>query len=112
VARTYKTLSLSLHPDIVKELAARGKATRRVAARVAAEIVLHEIANTKILAPKEAARGNSWCCAAPITPVQSQLALPETPDGKRCWVPVVVLLCSACHRQMHGREYEGWLAGA
>lgn len=44
MARTYKTLSLSLPPGVVEELAMLGKPTGRVAARVATEIVLREIA--------------------------------------------------------------------
>lgn len=110
MARTYKTLSLSLPPAAVKKLAARGKSTGRVAARVAAEIVLREIARASM--PKEVTRDRSWCCTADVTPVQSQLVLPETSDGKRRWMPVIVLLCSTCGKQMHGREYEGWIADA
>ena len=85
-----------------------GMRTGRVAARVAAEIVKREIAKT----PREEIRRKSWCCQARVTPVQGQLVMPETADGERCWVPVVALLCSACEKQMHGREYEGWIADA
>lgn len=110
MARTYKTLSLSLPPGVVKALAAIGKPTGRVAARVAAEIVLREIAEA---APaKEKRRERSWCCTATVDAVQGQLVVPETTDGDRRWVPVTALLCSHCRRQMHGREYEGWIADA
>lgn len=87
-----------------------GKSTGRVAARVATEIVLREVA--KMSAPKEETRRRSWCCQAIVTPIQGALVLPETPTGERRWVPVVALLCSACLKQMHGREYEGWIADA
>lgn len=110
MTRTYKTLSLSLPPGVVEELAMIGKPTGRVAARVATEIVLREIARAP--APKEATRKKSWCCMVPVVPVQGQLVVPETLDGKRHWVPVIALLCSSCHKQMHGREYEGWIADA
>lgn len=110
MARTYKTLALSLPPGVVEELALIGKPTGRVAARVAAEIVLHEMA--KVPAPKGETRNKSWCCMARVVPVQGQLVVPETPQGDRCWVPVIALLCSSCSKQMHGREYEGWIADA
>ena len=51
MARTYKTLSLSLPPEVAKKLSAIGNATGRTGARVAAEIVLREIA--KESSPKE-----------------------------------------------------------
>jgi hypothetical protein len=107
VARTFKTLSLSLPPVVVEELARRGKDTGRVAARVAAEIVLRAVAATD--APKEDTRRKSWCCLATVAPVQGPLVLPESVEGERRWVPVIVLLCAACRKQMHGREYEGWI---
>ena len=62
MARTAKTLSLSLPPGVVEELAKIGKPTGRTGARVAAEIVLREIA--KIPKPKEETRRLSWCCQA------------------------------------------------
>jgi hypothetical protein len=108
LARTYKTLSLSLPPAAVKALAARGKDRGMVAARVAAEIVLRDVAAER--QPRDETRRSSWCCAARVIPVQGQLVLPETDDGERRWAPVIVLLCSACSKQMHGREYEGWIA--
>lgn len=86
-----------------------GKSTGRVAARVATEIVLREIAK---LPTKEETRRKSWCCQASVTPIQGPLVLPETLTGDRRWVPVIVLLCSACEKQMHGREYEGWIGDA
>jgi hypothetical protein len=110
VARTYKTLSLSLPPGIVEELVAIGKPTGRTGARVAAEIVLREIA--KLPDPKEETRRTSWCCTARVIPVHGPFVSPETPLGDRLWVPVIVLLCGACKKQMHGREYEGWIADA
>jgi hypothetical protein len=48
VARTYRTLSLSLHPKVVAELDRRGKRTNITAARMAAEIVLREIAKDNV----------------------------------------------------------------
>ena len=110
VARTYRTLLLSLPPGVVEELAMLGKPTGRVAARVATEMVLREIA--QMPAPKEETRRRSWCCQAIVTPIQGPLVLPETHIGDRHWVPVIALLCSACKKQMHGREYEGWIADA
>jgi len=107
VARTYKTLSLSLHPAIFKRLTAIGKKTGRTGARVATEIVLREI--EKAVCPKDESRRLSWCCQTRVNPTKGQLVLPEV-NGDRSWVPVVVLLCAACGRQMHGREYEGWIA--
>jgi hypothetical protein len=110
MTRTFKTLSLSLPPGIVEELAMLGKATGRVAARVAAEIVLREIA--KAPAPREETRRTSWCCTARVVPIQGALVMPESALGDRRWVPVIALLCAACKKQMHGREYEGWIADA
>ena len=43
VARTYKTLSLSLPPGVVHELTLIGQPSKRTGARVAAEIVRREI---------------------------------------------------------------------
>ena len=60
---------------------------------------------------KEETRQRSWCCNACVIPVQGQIMLPETDRGARNWVPVIVLLCT-CGKQMHGREYEGWIADA
>ncbi len=88
MARTYKTLSLSLPPNIVEQFVAIGKSTGRTGARVAAEIVLRAIA--RIPEPK--------------------LVLPESIFGERRWIPAIALLCSTCGKQMHGREYEGWIA--
>jgi hypothetical protein len=110
VARSYKTLSLSLPPGIVEELAMIGKPTGRVAARVAADIVLREIASTP--KPKEETRQRSWCCMAKVVPVQGPFVMPETSTAERRWVPVIALLCASCNKQMHGREYEGWIADA
>lgn len=42
--RTYKTLSISLPPDVVQTLCVIGQPTNRTGARVAAEIVLREVA--------------------------------------------------------------------
>ena len=39
-----------------------------------------------------------------MVPVRGQLVLPD-----RRWEPVAVLLCATCEKQMHGREYEGWI---
>jgi hypothetical protein len=38
--------------------------------------------------------------------------LPQTNDGGGRWVPAIALLCDACGKQMHGSEYEGWIADA
>jgi len=108
VARTYRTLSLSLPPGAVEDLVKVGKKTGRTGARVAAEIVLHAIA--KIPEPKDETRRSSWCCQTSIIPARGQLVLPEGSFGERRWIPAVVLLCDACGKQMHGREYEGWIA--
>ena len=43
VARTYKTLSLSLPPGVVHELTKLGQSSKRTGARVAAEIVLRAV---------------------------------------------------------------------
>lgn len=109
MARTYKTLSLSLPPGVFKELAAIGKKTDRTGARVAAEIVLREIAKQP---PKKKTHPRSWCCQAHVIPVQSPLVIPERHDMNRTWVTVVVFLCGMCRKQMHGREYEGWITDA
>jgi hypothetical protein len=107
MARTYKTLSLSLPPGVVKELTMVGKPTKRVAARVAADIVLREIATSFPTKPTDGTRRRSWCCHARVIPVQGQLVLAD-----QRWMPVVALLCTSCKKQMHGREYEGWIADA
>jgi hypothetical protein len=109
MARTFKTLSLSLPPGIVEELASWGKLTGRSAARVAAEIVKREIAK---LPTKEETRHRSWCCQAHVIPVQGALVIPEKHDLNRTWVPVIAFLCGMCRKQLHGREYEGWIADA
>lgn len=108
--RVARTLSLSLHPDVVEKLDAVGRATGRTAARVAAEIVLQDVSRRS--APRGETRRKSWCCQARVVPTQGQLVLPETRDGDRRWVPVVALLCVACGKQLHGREYEGWIVDA
>ena len=107
MARTYKTLSLSLPPGVVEELDAIGKTTDRTGARVAAEIVLREIAK---LPPTEEICRRSWCCQAHVIPVKGPLVIPEKHDVNRTWVPVVAFLCGACRKQLHGCEYEGWIA--
>jgi hypothetical protein len=111
VARTYKTLSLSLPPAVVDELVRLGQPTGRTAARFAAEIVLHEVA-----ARSETRKGmycKSWCCDAALTLIQGPLViLNKGHDTSRAWISVVVLLCETCKRQMHGREYEGWVVDA
>lgn len=107
MARTFKTLSLSLPPGVVGELSEIGKATGRVAARVAAEIVLREVASAPA---REESRHLSWCCQARVVPIRGALVIPESVSGDRRWVPVIALLCDACQKQMHGREYEGWIA--
>lgn len=111
MARTYKTLSLSLPPDIVGQLSALGKPTGRTGARVAAEIVLREIARAPAL--KEETRNKSWCCMARVVPIQGPLVIIDKEhDASREWVPVIALLCESCKKQLHGREYEGWIADA
>ncbi len=110
MARTYRTLSLSLPPGVFEELAAIGRATARTSARVAAEIVLRAIA--KIPEPEDKTRCASWCCQAAVISARGQLVLPESTFGERRWIPAVALLCESCGKQMHGREYEGWIADA
>ena len=112
MARTYRTLSLSLPPDVVATLTTLGAPTGRVAARVAAEIVLREVLRPPVPVNASAGRSSSWCCAARVVPVQGPLVMPETPESERRWMPVIVLLCVVCHKQMHGREYEGWIGDA
>lgn len=107
MARTAKTLSLSLHPSAVAKLDAIGKATNRTAARVAAELVLADCARGPAL--RKERHQPSWCCQAVVIAARGQLVLPETEAGDRRWIEVVVLLCEACGRQMHAREYEGWI---
>lgn len=108
MARTYKTLSLSLPPGIVEELTKIGRRAGRTGARVAAEIVLHQLAETSEAGEKT--RSTSWCCQAGVIVLRGPLVLmDEAHAGCREWVPVVVLLCGACRRQLHGREYEGWI---
>ena len=110
MARTYRTLSLSLPPGVFAMLHSIGKKTGRTGARVAAEVVLRAV--SKIPASKEETRHVSWCCQASVIPLRGQLVMPESALGERRWVPAVVLLCDACGKQMHGREYEGWIADA
>ena len=43
MARTYRTLSLSLPPEVVAQLEKTGKEQGKTAARVAAEMVLYEV---------------------------------------------------------------------
>lgn len=119
MARTYKTLSLSLPPGVFEELAAIGKTTGRTGARVAAEIVLREIATTPKTKKKakektkEKTCHKSWCCGARVVPIQGPLVIIDKKyDMSRAWVPVIALLCASCKKQMHGREYEGWIADA
>ena len=108
MARTYKTLSLSMPPGVVKKLDAIGKRTGCVAARVAADIVLREVA--KDPSTKESTRQKSWCCMAHVVPIKGPLVIIDSKFGmKREWLPVIVLLCEVCKKQMHGREYEGWI---
>ena len=90
--------------------AAIGRRTGRTGARVATEIVLRAI--SKIPEPKNETQRSSWCCQAHIVPARGLLVLPESPFGERRWIPAVALLCSTCGKQMHGREYEGWIADA
>lgn len=47
MARTYRTLSLSLHPDVVADLERRGRHTNITAARVAANLVLCALAKAE-----------------------------------------------------------------
>lgn len=111
MARTYRTLSLSLPPDVFKKLAAIGKATGRTGARVATEMVLREIATTTKI--KEKTRRKSWCCGARVVPIQGPLVvINEEYAMRREWVPVIALLCESCKKQMYGREYEGWIVDA
>lgn len=107
MARTYKTLSLSLPPGTVEELAAIGKTTGRVAARVAVEIVRRELSRLSV--PRSETRRPSWCCAAAVSATQGSFILPESPQGTRRWMPALLLLCTSCGKQQHGREYEGWI---
>jgi hypothetical protein len=109
MARVFKTLSLSLPPDVVDGLAKIGGATKRVAARVAADIVLREMAR---IPTETETRRQSSCCRARVVPVRGVLVVPESVLGDRRWVPVVVLLCDACKGQVRDREYEGWIADA
>lgn len=45
----------------------------------------------------------SWCCRAPIAEVQNRMIVDEpTHRTDRQWVPVIVLLCTACLTQQHG----------
>jgi hypothetical protein len=47
MARIYRTISLSLHPDHADELERRGKRLNVSGARVAANMVIRELANTE-----------------------------------------------------------------
>ena len=108
MARTYKTLSLSLPPRVVDELTAMGQSSGRTGARVAAEIVLRAVAEQARTGKERRAR--SWCCDARVVPLQGPLVLLDGGHSKiREWIPVVVLLCGVCKKQLHGREYEGWI---
>jgi hypothetical protein len=105
--RTYKTLSLSLPPDVADQLATIGKATGRAACRVAADQVKAWAHGLSI--NRQPRRQLSWCCQAPVKAVQGVLVVPETaPKYEQKWVPVIVALCP-CGKQMHGEEYEGLL---
>ena len=110
MARTFRTLSLSLPPAAVDKLATIGARSSRTGARVAVDIVLNELA--RVPTPKAPGRQLSWCCQAQVVPVRGTFVLPETEAGDRYWVTAVVLLCRSCARQMHGTEYEGWLSDA
>src|SRR5262249_1821450 len=101
-------ISLSVPPGVYDELAAIGKTTARTGARVATEIVLRELSRTPAPSRHDTRRA-SWCCQAVVKAVTGSFMLPEV-DGDRSWISVVVLLCAACGKQMHGREYEGWIA--
>ena len=107
VARTFKTLSLSLPPDAFEQLAEIGSRSHRTGARVAVDIVLNELAG--IPRPRNPERRLAWCCQAEVIPVHGTFVMPETEGGDRHWATVVVLLCKACGKQMHGVEYAGWL---
>ena len=110
MGRTYRTLSLSLPPSAVAALAAVGATTGRTAARGAAEIVLRALAAMpEIRAPDAATRRPSWCCQSGVVMARGQLVLPEGAARERRWIPAVALLCETCGRQLHGREYEGWI---
>jgi len=70
-----------------------------------------EIASTPNV--KEETHRKSWCCSARVVSIKGPLvSITADLSMKREWVPVVVLLCSACRKQMHGREHEGWIADA
>lgn len=108
MARTYKTLSLSLPPEVVVELEAIGKSTARTAARVAAEIVLRKVAEHASSSAKK--RRRSWCCHGAVLPIRAQIVLPEKLDMGRTWVPAIIFLCGLCRKQLHEyNEYEGWI---
>lgn len=65
VARTYKTLSLSLPPVVVQELTVMGERMKCTGARVAAEIVLREVeARAR---PQEGSGGNRRCLTALVS---------------------------------------------
>lgn len=65
VARTYKTLSLSLPPVVVQELAVLGGRMKCTGARVAVEIVLREVeARAR---PQEWSGGNRRCLTALVS---------------------------------------------
>lgn len=106
MARTYKTLSLSLPPAAVDELTRIGQFTGRTGARVAAEIVLRQLAGESEAG--EETRSKSWCCRASVIVLRGPLVLMEEASCRE-WIPVIVLLCGTCRRQLHCREYEGWI---
>jgi hypothetical protein len=111
MARTYRTLSLSLPPDVVEQLAALGKRNGCTGARAAAEIVLREIAAGR--ERRETPCAPSWCCASPVISIQGPLVITDEKYGmSHTWMPVTVLLCASCKKQLHGREYAGWIDDA
>lgn len=63
VARTYKTLSLSLPPGVVQELTVIGQRVKCTGARVAAEIVLREV-EARSRPHEEGLGGNRRCLTA------------------------------------------------
>jgi hypothetical protein len=89
--RTFKTLSLSLPPGVVEELAAMGRLTNQVPARVAAEIVLREIARTP---PRHGNTKQSRCCRADVEEIEGQFVMPANR-----WMAATLRLCSSCKRQ-------------
>jgi hypothetical protein len=71
VARTYKTLSLSLPPDAVQELAMRGRRMKCTGARAAALIVLREIEDRS--RPQEEGSGRNRHCLTTLVAAGAKL---------------------------------------